>query len=94
MKNAIKIFVVALVTLAFGGISFAQAKPAIPAVPAAPAMEKKAVNSMDKVAQKAGDQAEEMKAQAKAKGKTKRATKKATQKMAAKKGDMTEKAAK
>jgi len=43
MKNAIKIFIVALTTLAFGGTSFAQAKPAVPAtraVPSAPAVDK------------------------------------------------------
>ncbi len=38
MTNAIKVFVMAMTTLAFGGISFAQA---IPAVPSAPAPEKK-----------------------------------------------------
>ncbi len=40
----IKVFVVALTTLAFSSVSFAQAKPATPATPAtpaAPAMEKK-----------------------------------------------------
>ena len=41
MKNMIKILVVALASLAFNGVSFAQAKPATPAPPAAPAMEKK-----------------------------------------------------
>ena len=47
MKNAMKLFAVALTTLAMSGISFAQAKPATPAtpatpaVPAAPATEKK-----------------------------------------------------
>jgi hypothetical protein len=44
VKNALRVFVVALITVAFSGISFAQAKPATPATPAtppAPAMEKK-----------------------------------------------------
>jgi Cu/Ag efflux protein CusF len=42
MKNIIKALVLASVSLAFNGLSFAQAKPATPATPAAPAMEKKA----------------------------------------------------
>jgi Cu/Ag efflux protein CusF len=37
----IKVFVVALTTLAFSGVSFAQEKKATPATPATPAMEKK-----------------------------------------------------
>ncbi len=44
MKNMIKILVVALTTLGFSALGFAQAKPATPATPAtpaAPAMEKK-----------------------------------------------------
>ena len=41
MKNMIKVLVIALASLAFNGVSFAQAKPATPAPPAAPAMEKK-----------------------------------------------------
>ena len=40
MKDTIKVLVIALTSLAFGGVSFAQAKPATPANPAAPAMEK------------------------------------------------------
>ena len=43
MKNMIKVLVIALTSLAFSGVSFAQAKPATPATPAtpaAPAMEK------------------------------------------------------
>lgn len=40
MKNIIKVLVIALTSLAFSGVSFAQAKPATPATPAAPAMEK------------------------------------------------------
>jgi hypothetical protein len=43
MKNMIKVLVIALTSLAFSGLSFAQAKPATPATPAtpaAPAMEK------------------------------------------------------
>jgi len=82
VKNAIKVFVVALTTLAFGGVSFAQAKPAIPATPAlpsAPAMEKKAATATDKVAQKAGDTAEDM-SKGKAKGKAKKTVKKAADK--------------
>jgi len=39
MKSMIKVLVIALVTLTFSGLSFAQAKPA---TPAAPATEKKA----------------------------------------------------
>ncbi len=44
MKNMIKVLVIALTSLAFNGVSFAQAKPATPATPAtpsAPAMENK-----------------------------------------------------
>jgi hypothetical protein len=44
VKNALRVLVVTLITVAFSGISFAQAKPATPATPAtppAPAMEKK-----------------------------------------------------
>src|SRR5215468_2407098 len=44
VKNALRVFVLALITVAFSGISFAQAKPATPATPAtppAPAVEKK-----------------------------------------------------
>jgi len=44
VKNTIKILVVALTTLGFSALGFAQAKPATPATPAtpaAPAMEKK-----------------------------------------------------
>jgi len=41
VKNTIKVLVVALISLACNGVSFAQAKPATPATPAAPAMEKK-----------------------------------------------------
>ena len=40
MKNMIKVLVIALTSLAFSGVSFAQAKPATPATPAAPALEK------------------------------------------------------
>ena len=43
MKNMIKVLVIVLTSLAFSGVSFAQAKPATPATPAtpaAPAMEK------------------------------------------------------
>jgi Cu/Ag efflux protein CusF len=44
VKNTIRILIVALTSLAFSSVSFAQAKPATPATPAtpgAPAMEKK-----------------------------------------------------
>ena len=44
MKNVLRVLIVALITVAFSGISFAQAKPATPATPAtppAPAREKK-----------------------------------------------------
>jgi hypothetical protein len=42
LKNTIKVLVVALTSLAFSGLSFAQAKPAAPATPpAASATEKK-----------------------------------------------------
>jgi hypothetical protein len=41
VKNMIKILVVALTTLSFSALGFAQAKPATPATPAAPATEKK-----------------------------------------------------
>jgi Cu/Ag efflux protein CusF len=44
VKNVLRVLVVALITVAFSGISFAQDKPATPATPAtppAPAMEKK-----------------------------------------------------
>jgi Cu/Ag efflux protein CusF len=44
VKNMIKVLIVALTSLAFSGVSFAQAKPATPATPAtpsAPAMEKR-----------------------------------------------------
>jgi len=40
MKSILRLFLAALVTLAFTGVSFAQAKPATPATPASP--EKKA----------------------------------------------------
>ena len=41
MKNTIEVLVIALTSLVFNDVSFAQAKPATPATPAAPAMEKK-----------------------------------------------------
>lgn len=40
MKNMIMVLVIALTSLVFSSVSFAQAKPATPATPAAPAMEK------------------------------------------------------
>ena len=51
MKNMIKILVIALTTLSFSGLSFAQAKPATPATPAtpaAPATEKKMETTSEK----------------------------------------------
>jgi Cu/Ag efflux protein CusF len=47
MKGVLKLFLVALITLAFSGVGFAQAKPATPATPATPA-------SPEKKAEKAG----------------------------------------
>ncbi|HYY25696.1 MAG TPA: hypothetical protein VE689_09410, partial [Candidatus Udaeobacter sp.] len=44
MKNALRILIVALTVVAFGGVSFAQEKkasPATPATPASPSTEKK-----------------------------------------------------
>jgi len=41
VKNTIKVLVIALTSLAFNGVSFAQPKPTTPATPAAPTMEKK-----------------------------------------------------
>jgi Cu/Ag efflux protein CusF len=41
VKNTIKVLVVAFTSLAFNGVSFAQAKSAAPTPPAAPATEKK-----------------------------------------------------
>jgi Cu/Ag efflux protein CusF len=41
VKNMIKVLLIALTSLVFNGVSFAQAKPATPATPAAPTMEKK-----------------------------------------------------
>jgi hypothetical protein len=41
VKNIIKVLVIALTSLGFDGVSFAQSKPATPATPAAPTMEKK-----------------------------------------------------
>jgi hypothetical protein len=41
VKNMIKVFLIALTSLVFNEVSFAQAKPATPAHPAAPAAEMK-----------------------------------------------------
>jgi Cu/Ag efflux protein CusF len=41
VKNIIKVLVVALISLSFHCVAFAQAKPATPVTPAAPATEKK-----------------------------------------------------
>ncbi len=48
MKNALKVLIVALTTLAFSGVSFAQEKKATPATPAAPATEKKSEMKSEK----------------------------------------------
>jgi translation initiation factor IF-1 len=48
VKNMIKILIIALTTLSFTGLSFAQAKPATPATPAAPATEKKMETTSEK----------------------------------------------
>jgi len=48
VKNALKVLVVALTTLAFSGVSFAQEKKATPATPAAPATEKKSEMKSEK----------------------------------------------
>jgi Cu/Ag efflux protein CusF len=48
VKNTIKVLVVALTSLAFNGLSFAQAKPATPATPAAPTIEKKSEMKSEK----------------------------------------------
>ena len=58
MKNALRVFVLALITIAFCGISFAQAKPATPATPAtppAPAMEKKTESEKAKTTRITGE---------------------------------------
>ena len=58
MKNALRVFVVALITVAFSGVSFAQAKPATPAAPAtppAPAMEKKTESEKAKTTRITGE---------------------------------------
>jgi Cu/Ag efflux protein CusF len=41
VKNTLRAIVIGMTTLAFAGVSFAQAKPATPATPPAPAAEKK-----------------------------------------------------
>jgi len=80
MKNAIKVFVIAVTTLVFSGVSFAQATPATPAKPATPAaVEKKSEKAMEKAAEKSDDASKD-KAKAKAKSKTKKTTKKTTEK--------------
>jgi len=48
VKNALKVLIVALTTLAFSGVSFAQEKKATPATPAAPATEKKSEMKSEK----------------------------------------------
>ena len=52
MKYALKILVIALTTLGFSGVSFAQAKPATPATSAAPATEKKTEMKTEKAKKK------------------------------------------
>lgn len=48
MKDMLKLFLVALITLAFSGVSFAQAKPATPAIPATPASPEKKAGKVGK----------------------------------------------
>lgn len=48
MKTTLRVLILALTTLAFSGVSFAQEKKATPAAPAAPAMEKKADTKSEK----------------------------------------------
>jgi ribosomal protein S1 len=58
VKNALRVLVVVLITVAFSGISFAQAKPATPATPAtppAPAMEKKTESEKAKTTRITGE---------------------------------------
>jgi type IV secretory pathway VirB6-like protein len=77
VKNTLKILVVALMTLAFSGTSFAQAKPATPATPAtpaSPAMEKKAGDKAEKTGKKAPKKAKAKKSRRK-KSKAKKSTK-------------------
>jgi len=45
VKNTITVLVVALTSLAFNGVSFAQAKPTTPATPAASTIEKREMKS-------------------------------------------------
>jgi hypothetical protein len=87
VKNALRVFVLALVTVAFSGISFAQEKKPAPETPAPPAMEKKAERAMEK--------APEEKATKKAKTKqTKKSTAKSKAKTEGKKAETTEKSTK
>jgi hypothetical protein len=88
VKNALRVFVLVLITVAFSGISFAQDKPKpTPATPASPAMEKKAETGMEK--------APDEKATKKAKTKrTKKSTEKSKEKTGEKKGEITEKSTK
>jgi Cu/Ag efflux protein CusF len=48
VKNTLRAIVIGMTTLAFAGISFAQAKPATPATPPAPAAEKKSEMKSEK----------------------------------------------
>ena len=84
MKNALRVFVLALITVAFSGISFAQEKKPAPATPAPPAMEKKAEKSVEK----APDEKTTKKAKTK---QSKKSTAKSKAKMEEKKGETTEK---
>ena len=84
MNKILRVFVLALITVAFSGISFAQEKKPAPETPA---MEKKAERAMEK--------APEEKATKKAKTKqTKKSTAKSKAKTEEKKGETTEKSAK
>jgi hypothetical protein len=84
VKNALRVFVLALITVAFSGISFAQEKKPAPATPAPPAMEKKA----EKAVEKAPDEKATKKAKTK---RTKKSTEKSKDKTEETKGEMTEK---
>jgi Cu/Ag efflux protein CusF len=48
VKNTLRAIVIGMTTLAFAGVSFAQAKPATPATPSAPAAEKKSEMKSEK----------------------------------------------
>jgi len=88
VKNALRVFVLALVTVAFSGIGFAQDKKPAPTTPAAPAPEKKTEKSMEKT----GDEKKDEKAAKKSKTKqTKKSTAKSKDKTEETKGEVAEK---